>query len=109
MPALYNSEEGDISTFDTRSDAKGPEPEGITTGKVDGRQLAFISLERTGGIMVYDVTDPGDAEFQSYLNSAGDVAPEGLRFIPAAQSPNGRPILATANEVSGTTTLYQIG
>jgi hypothetical protein len=37
------------------------------------------------------------------------VAPEGLRFIPAAQSPNGRPILATANEVSGTATLYQIG
>jgi hypothetical protein len=36
------------------------------------------------------------------------MAPEGLTFIPAHQSPNGFPLLVVGNEVSGTTTLYRI-
>lgn len=48
----------DENDFDSRSDAKGPEPEGITLGEVNGRTYAFIGLERIGGVMVYDVTPP---------------------------------------------------
>ena len=40
--------------------------------------------------------------------NAGDLAPEGLLFIPAADSPNGKALLVTANEVSGSTTLYTV-
>jgi hypothetical protein len=72
-----------------------------------------------GGIMTYDVTDPMDVRFQSYVNNrdfeadpespeAGDLAPEGLKFIAADKSPTGRPMLAVANEASGTTTVYEV-
>ncbi len=40
--------------------------------------------------------------------TAGDIAPEGIVFITAEDSPNGAPMLAVANEVSGSTTLYSI-
>ena len=55
--------------MDDRSDDKGPEPECVTTGTLeDGTRLAFIGLERTGGIMVYDVTDPAAPVFNDFLN-----------------------------------------
>jgi hypothetical protein len=41
--------------------------------------------------------------------SGGDLGPEGILFIPAAQSPNGQPLLVVSNEISGTTTLYGLG
>ncbi|MCX7542512.1 choice-of-anchor I family protein [Corynebacterium sp. P5848] len=105
--------------IDGRSDDKGTEPEGITLGQIGGRTYAFIGLERAGGIMVYDITDPRSPAFVSYVNNrdyghpfdspaAGDVGPEGLAFIPAAESPNGQNLLAVANEVSGTTTIWEI-
>lgn len=104
---------------DDRSDDKGPEPEGVTLGKIGDHTFAFIGLERTSGIMVYDVTNPIAPEFVTFFNNrdfaadpaagnAGDLGPEGLTFIPAAGSPNGKPMLAVGNEVSGSTTLYEI-
>ena len=36
------------------------------------------------------------------------VGTEGLTFIPAEESPNGMPLLAVGNEVSGTTTIFAI-
>ena len=46
----FNSDEAPPK-FDDRSDAKGPEPECVTTGVTsDGRRLAFIGLERTGEV-----------------------------------------------------------
>ena len=42
------------------------------------------------------------------LAAAGDLGPEGIRFIPASESPTGDSMLAVANEISGTTTLYSI-
>lgn len=79
-------------SFDARSDDKGPEPEAVTVGEIDGAAYAFIGLERIGGIMVYDVSDPGAPVFAQYINNrdftgdaeagtAGDLGPEGLRFI----------------------------
>ncbi len=101
----YNNDGGG---FDSRSDNKGPEPEGVTTGTIEGRTYAFIGLERTGGVMVYDVTVPDAAEFVQYVRTSGDVSPEGLAFIPAASSPNGKALLLVAHEISGTTVIYEI-
>ncbi|MGB5621742.1 MAG: choice-of-anchor I family protein [Gammaproteobacteria bacterium] len=121
LPDDFNSTNDENDSFDNRSDDKGPEPEGLALGELFGRTYAFIGLERIGGIMVYDITDPRAPVFQSYVNNrdfsaadvsqggAGDLGPEGLTFVPWWQSPNWRPLLIVGNEVSGTTTVFQIG
>ncbi|SDM58609.1 PEP-CTERM protein-sorting domain-containing protein [Cryobacterium flavum] len=119
-PAYFNSNHSK-SNFEGRSDDKGPEPENLAIGEIDGRTYAFIGLERVGGIMAYDITDPTDAKFVTYLNNrnfgvdatvdlsaAGDLGPEGVTFISAKESPTGEPMLAVGNEVSGTTTIFSI-
>jgi len=107
VPSLFNSE-GTSANFDTRSDNKGPEPEGVVTGVINEQTYAFIGLERTSGVMVYDVTNPTSPTFVQYITTPGDVAPEGLSFVAAADSPTGKPLLIVANEVSKTTTTYEI-
>lgn len=108
VPALFNGESG--AAFDSRSDNKGPEPEGVAVGEVHGRTYAFIGLERIGGVMVYDLTDPQAPEFVQYVNPepAVDNAPEGLHFIDRRDSPTGTPLLVVANEVSGTTAIFAV-
>ena len=104
----FNSN-GTADTFDTRSDNKGPEPEGVVLGKAFGRTYAFIGLERTAGIMVYDVSDPFFPTFVQYVNtSPNDISPEGLLFIKEEDSPNGRPLLVVTHEISSTTTIFEI-
>lgn len=108
---------------DDRSDNKGPEPEALTVGKINGYTYAFIGLERMGGIMVYDISNPMSAQFVQYLNNrditadqntvendgaAGDFGPESIRFVTQSDSPSGKPMLIVGNEVSGTTTFYDI-
>jgi len=106
-PALHNTENG--ANPDNRSDNKGPEPEGVTVGAVGGRLYAFVTLERVGGVMIYDVTDPANASFVAYEPATSqDFAPEVVKFVSAADSPTGQALFITANEVSGTTTLYTI-
>lgn len=116
-PTMFNANNGLSSQFDQRSDDKGPEPEGVVTGVVNGRTYAFVGLERSaGGVMVYDVTNPREPLFVQYAfrnnldnsTSGDDVSPEGLVFITASESPNGIPLLIVSNEVSGTVTLYQV-
>jgi len=108
-PAFFN-DEGEPGDFDSRSDAKGPEPEGITTGTVNGRPYAFVGLERIGGVMVYDLSNPGEPTFVQYINNRPtDIAPEGLLFVPARQSPTGSALLVVTNEESGSTTIYSVG
>ncbi|WP_167599270.1 choice-of-anchor I family protein [Chlorobaculum sp. 24CR] len=93
---------------DGRSDNKGPEPEGITVGVVDGKTLAFVTLERGGGgVMVYDVTDPSEVSFVQYLRNPGDVSPEGVLVVSAADSPTGHDLLIVSNEVSNTVSIFQ--
>lgn len=119
-PANFNSEHTENS-FDTRSDNKGPEPEGLTLAVIDGRRYAFVALERDSGIAIYDLTNPAAPEFAGYANTrnyevdpeedlagAGDLGPEGLIYIAPDKSPNGEPLLVVANEVSGTTAIFRI-
>ena len=108
VPDLFNSD-GTTTSFNSRSDNKGPEPEGIAIGEVSGRIYAFIGLERTGGIMVYDISDPRRPFFVDYVNTGPtDVSPEGVLFIAEQDSPNGKALLVVSHEVSNTTTIFEI-
>ena len=104
--AQFNSD-GTAASFDSRSDNKGPEPEGVTIGVVDGRTYAFVGIERVGDIVVYDVSNPTAPLFVQYLNDANDLATEGLTFISAADSPTNKPLLITTSEVSKTVSVFQ--
>ncbi len=94
--------------LDGRSDNKGSEPEGVTVGVVGDQTYAFVGLERANGVVVFNVSDPTDPKYVEFLQTEGDIGPEGMTFISAEESPNGKALLAVANEVSGTTTLYEI-
>jgi DNA-binding beta-propeller fold protein YncE len=107
-PEAFNFQDNDPEEFDARSDDKGPEPEGVTVGEVNGVTYAFVGLERMGGVMVYDLSDPAAPVLVTYANTPADISPEGLIFISAENSPNGKALLVVANEVSGTTTIYEI-
>ncbi len=109
-PTLFNNNQtGDDETFDARSDDKAGEPEAITIGNVGGRFYAFVGLERQGGVMVYDVTDPDNAEFTTYLpSSTVHLGPEVVVFIEPADSPSGNALLLTTNEISGTVEVFEI-
>jgi hypothetical protein len=102
----------DNNDLDGRSASKGPEPEGVTVAKFGDKVFAFIVLERVGGVMVYDVTTPSASRFVTYFNSrnalAGDRGPEGIAFVPADRSPNGKPLLLVGHEVSGSTAVLQV-
>lgn len=123
---------------DNRSDDKGGEPEAIAVGEIDGRNYAFIGLERSGDLFMYDVTNPFQAAFVNHYNNrdfstdfeldddlddpcsadegmdcsevaeSGDLGPESIKFIPAADSPTSTPLIIVGNEVSGTVTVYQV-
>lgn len=119
VPDYFNVSNSKI-TMDDRSVKKGPEPEDIKVGKVGNRELAFIGLERTGGFMTYDVTDPEHPQFANYTNTRvykgsdnkvnldTDTGPEGIEFIPASASPTGQPLLLVAYEVGGKVGVYQL-
>jgi uncharacterized protein len=105
---LFNSD-GSFTDpdFDARSDNKGPEPEGVAIGVVNGRTYAFIGSERTGDVFVYDVTNPSSPSFIEYINTPEDISPEGLTFISSADSPTGKPLLVSANEASNTVAVFE--
>jgi hypothetical protein len=141
LPREFNANHEENDSLDNRSDNKGPEPEGVTLGRVRGKLYAFIGMERIGGILVVDLSDPRNSEYVDYLNNrrfrgaagepvptcamfnppasddiedcvkpnaaAGDLGPEGLKFVPARDAPRGQPLLIVGNEVSGTTTVFE--
>lgn len=94
---------------------KGPEPETVTVGQVGDKTYAFVTLERIGGVMVYDITNPAQVSYVNYINSrdfseetGSDDSPEGLHFIAADASPNGKAMLLAACEVGGTVAAYEL-
>lgn len=112
LPNVQFNASNTDNALDDRSDNKGPEPEGVVVARFGRKTFAFIGLERTGGVMVYDVTTPTAPVFVTYANSrngaGGDLGPEGLAVVLADDSPSGKPLLIVGNEVSGTTAIFQI-
>ena len=94
-----------------RLDNKGPEPESVVVGMVRGQRYAFIGLERSSGILVYNISDPARAKFVQYIRNTttladGDISPEGMKFVPADKSPNGKALLMVGYEVSGSLAVF---
>jgi hypothetical protein len=127
FPADFNATNDENDSFDSRSDNKGPEPEAITVATAsDGNTYAFIGLERIGGVMVFDVSTPTSPVFLQYVNNrdfsvsdvqasvegdgaVGDLGPESLVFIPAADNATTSDLLVVSNEVSGSVSIYTFG
>jgi hypothetical protein len=129
LPTYFNADwstsTGTPSAKDSRSDNKGPEPEGLAVAKVFGRTVAFVGLERIGGVMAFDISSPSNPTYLTYTNSsvftgvgganfatagapAGDVSPESVLFVKASESPTGDPLVIVAHELSGTTAIYKV-
>lgn len=125
----FNSDNESNQSSDSRSDAKGSEPEALEVAIIENRVYAFVGLERQGGIMTFDITNPQQTIFMGYVNNrdfnqdvctsvdskgecdndtynplAKDLGPESIKYIQR----DGMHLLAVGNEVSGTTTLYNI-
>ena len=113
--AFFNaSNSTGAATLKNRSDDKGPEPEGVATAFIDGSSYLFVSLERVGGVLTFNVDDPANPIYVGYYNnrttagSGPDLGAEGIIRISAEASPNGNEIVILANEVSSTLSIYQI-
>jgi hypothetical protein len=112
-PSAFNVSNSN-NTFDNRSDDKGPEPEGVAVGKITGRTYAFVALERAGGMIVLDISNPSRGRVVQWANSrdyaaaptATDSGPEIVRFLGPAKSPTGAPLVVLSNEVSGSVVFY---
>ncbi len=120
-PDNFNSTNSDNNSRKSRSDDKGPEPEAIKVIEYNNEIYALIGLERQGGIMVYNVSDPKEPFYVNYVNNRdftvedpmsiaiGDLGVEAIIYIPSSDSPSGVPLVVTANEVSGTVTIFNVG
>ena len=122
--ADWNTTTGLINAVDARSASKGPEPEGLGLGTAYGRMWMVVGLERDGGLMLYDMTNPTRPEFKSYINTsdpagnmlqstkkkaaAGDISPEGILIISPKDSPTGKALVIASYELSGTVGIYEI-
>lgn len=112
-PLIFNAD-NESNGIKNRSRAKGPEPEGVALGVIGGQTYAFITLERTGGVMVYNITDPNNPTFTDYKHSrstsayGGDNGPEGITYIAPENTTTGKGYVVIANEISGTLSMYEI-
>jgi hypothetical protein len=94
----------------------------LRTGAGEAKEIYFSNIgngylygarkQGGGGVMVYDVSKPEAPVFVTALNTrdgiSGDRGPEGVLFVPASRSPNGKPLLILGHEVSGTTSVLQL-
>ena len=123
---LFNTTNS-ANSRDNRSDDKGIEPESVVVGEVDGRPYAFVGLERDSGIVVLDVSTPTAPDFVTYANAGSSRAtptgallavqrhqrlrrsrPRRADLRAGGQEPDGTALLIVSNEVSSTTTVWQV-
>tara|TARA_R110002072_G_scaffold261258_2_gene419969 strand:+ start:29429 stop:32776 length:3348 start_codon:yes stop_codon:yes gene_type:complete len=114
--AIFNASNSN-NTPKNRSDNKGPEPEGVLVKELNNEFYAFILLERVGGMMVYNITNPSNPQFLQYVNNrdavaggteGGDLGPEGVAFVDTSDSPTGTALVILSNEVSATLSVYSL-
>lgn len=91
---------------DDRSDDKSVEPESITLGYVGNKAIAFIGMERSNSVAIYNINNPSNPAFIKLLQTG--TGPEGLLFIPSTQSPSGKSLLVVSCETDGTVKVYQV-
>jgi hypothetical protein len=111
--AMFNASNANI-TKKNRSDDKGPEPEGVAVATIAGVPYAFVSMERVGGLMVFNISNPAAPKFVQYVNNrglsglTGDRGPEGIIYVKQQDSPNGNALVVLGNEISSSISVYQI-
>ncbi len=124
-PDDFNSGNDENNDFEGRSDNKGPEPEAVEM-VVNGDSIyALVGLERIGGVIVYNVTNPTSPRFIQYVNnrdfnvvnaelngvtndSIGDLGVEDVLYIPEVGTNSSKHYVVTANEISGTITVFEM-
>lgn len=113
---MFNASHGTTTVAKNRSDDKGPEPEGVTVAVINKKPYAFIALERIGGVMVYDLSNPLAPKYVTYANNRAfpannatdDLGSEGIVFISDKESPTGQPLVLLANEISNSVSIFQV-
>lgn len=112
LPGRFNANYEDFNDIevDGRSDDKGPEVESIEVGTIGNQTYAFVGLERVGGVMIYNITNPTTPQFTQYLydEENKDISPEGITFVSSEDSPTGKPMLMVSFELSGTTSTFEL-
>lgn len=115
IAGLFNaSNSSGAATSKNRSDDKGPEPEGVATAYIDRTHYLFVSLERVGGVMIFNINQPATPVYVGYYNNrflatnGPDRGAEGIIYISAEASPNNESIVILANEVSSTLSVFQV-
>lgn len=113
---IFNATD-DENEFKNRSDNKGPEPEAVIVKEIEGKWYAFVGLERVGGFVVYDITNPQSPIFEGYYNNrstapgediTGDLAPEGIVYVKPEDNSLEKGLVVIANEVSATISVYTL-
>ena len=108
-PTAFNINSGNLTQMDTRSDDKGPEPEALAFGRIDGKDYIFVGAERQNGIFQFDITDLNNVSIVGYFNpitSSADsggsfISPESILFLDAASNPSGKNLLVVGFEGTG--------
>jgi hypothetical protein len=109
-PQTFNTNSGNLTNWDTRSDDKGPEPEAIAYASLGGRDYVLVGCERQNGIYAFDITDLSKVKVVGYFNTISNdqtrdsgryISPESIVFVPATSNPSGKNLLVVGYE--GTT------
>ncbi len=115
LSGLFNASNGSGAPVSkNRSDDKGPEPEGVATALINGNHYLFVSLERVGGVMLFNVDVPSNPVYVGYYNNRSvaangpDRGAEGIIIIKKEDSPTGNDIVILANEISSTLSIFDI-
>lgn len=67
--------------LDDRSDDKGPEPEALTIGEIDGVMYLFVGMERSDNILMFSLADPTNPQFVQLVRVGSSEAPESMAFL----------------------------